>query len=512
MNLHKRGFSLFVLLALAGACRTAPPAEAPPADEEPPSLAVTIWSERSELFMEYPPLVAGAEARFAIHLTDLSNFQPLREGKVVVRFEGDTIQRFEVDAPSTPGIFGVDVKVPAARRYQMAVEVHHPQFRDEHRVGAVTVYADQAAALAAVPADDEGATAFLKEQQWTLDFATMRVDEGARREVVSVPATIEPRVGGSAEVRAPSAGRLATGGGRAIGTAVSRNATLVELIVRNERLGEAPVLRLELLQAQAALRVAQEDRARVERLANAGAIPQRRLTEARASEETAAARVKIAQEQLQHLELSRTGQGSGDPGERVAVRAPISGIIAESSATPGATVEEGQLLYRIVALDRVHVVGAVPEQHLARLENSTSAEIDVPGLATPLTTTRLVSIGRVVDPQKRSVPITFELAKPPASVAVGQGVTLRLITAPKSNEIAIPVDAVIDDGGQPIVFVQAGGESFERRPVRVGGAREGGFVQIVSGVEAGERIVTRGAHLVRLAALSPQTPGHGHVH
>lgn len=512
MSVVTRRFSLLLFLGLLSACRSASPTEVPAAEQEPPSLAVTVWSERSELFMEYPPLVTGEDARFAIHLTDLSNFQPLREGKVVVRFEGDTIQRFEVDGPSTPGIFGVDVKVPAARRYQMTVEVHHPRFRDEHPVGPVTVYADKASALAAVPTDEEGATAFLKEQQWTLDFATARVDEGARREVVSVPATIEPRVGGSAEVRAPSAGRIATAGGRAIGTPVSRGSTLAELIVRNERLGEAPVLRLELSQAEAALRLAQEDLARVERLATAGAIPQRRLAEARAAQESAAARVKIAQEQLQHLELSRTGQGRGDPSERVVVRAPISGVIAESNATPGSTVEEGQLLYRIVALDRVHVVGAVPEQHLARLENSTSAEIDVPGLATPLTTTRLVSIGRVVDPQKRSVPITFELAKPPASVAVGQGVTLRLITAPKANEVAIPADAVIDDGGQPIVFVQAGGESFERRPVRVGGAREGGFVQIVSGLEAGERIVTRGAHLVRLAALSPQTPGHGHVH
>jgi multidrug efflux pump subunit AcrA (membrane-fusion protein) len=160
----------------------------------------------------------------------------------------------------------------------------------------------------------------------------------------------------------------------------------------------------------------------------------------------------------------------------------------------------------------VHVVGDVPEQHLARLENSSGAEIVVPGLETPLKATRLVSVGRVVDPQKRSVPITFELAKPPLAVAVGQGVTLRLITTPAGPEVSIPADAVVDDGGQTIVFVQTGGESFERRPVKVGGSREGGFVQIVNGVQAGERIVTRGSHLVRLAALSPQTPGHGHVH
>jgi membrane fusion protein, heavy metal efflux system len=109
------------------------------------------------------------------------------------------------------------------------------------------------------------------------------------------------------------------------------------------------------------------------------------------------------------------------------------------------------------------------------------------------------------------VPIVFELDDPPPAVAIGQAVTLRLIT-PSAEGVSIPRAALVDDAGQPIVFVQVGGESFERRPVRVGSPREGGYVHIAAGLEPGERIVTRGAHLVRLAALSPQTPGHGHVH
>jgi cobalt-zinc-cadmium efflux system membrane fusion protein len=511
MTMIEKALLLLVLASVVAGCRSAAPPEAT-SEQEPAAVAVTIWSERTELFMEYPPLVAGADAAFHIHLTDLSNFQPLREGRVVVRFEGDTIERFEVEAPSTPGIFNVSLKAPAARRYQVAVELHSANLKDELRVGPVTVYPDQQSALASITTEDEGATSFLKEQQWTLDFATVRVDATARRQVVAVPATIEPRVGGSAEVRAPVAGRLAGGGGHASGTTVARGTVLAEILVRNERLGEAPVLRLELAEAQTAHRLAEEDLARVERLATAGAVPQRRLTESRAALEMATARRQIAEEQFRHLELSRTGQGTGDAGERVVIRAPLAGVIAESSVTLGATVEEGQQLYRIVALDRVYVVGAVPEQHLARITGTTEAEVEVPGLPAPLRTTRLVSVGRVVDPERRSVPITFEIANPPSAIAVGQGVGLRLIATAAAPEVAVPADAVVDDGGQTIVFVQTGGESFERRPVRVGGPREGGFLQIAGGLEAGERVVTRGAHLVRLAALSPQTPGHGHVH
>jgi multidrug efflux pump subunit AcrA (membrane-fusion protein) len=69
----------------------------------------------------------------------------------------------------------------------------------------------------------------------------------------------------------------------------------------------------------------------------------------------------------------------------------------------------------------------------------------------------------------------------------------------------------VDDGGRPVVFVQAAGETFLRRPVRLG-IREGGYVQVLEGVSRGERVVARGAHLIRLAAMSGQVPAHGHVH
>ncbi|MDP1569277.1 MAG: efflux RND transporter periplasmic adaptor subunit [Vicinamibacterales bacterium] len=500
---------VIALIGALAACGSAPPPA--PVVEEPPAIAVTLWSPRTELFVEFPPLVAGAEARFAIHLTDLEDFAPLREGRVVVRFEGEAITQFEVDGPSTPGIFGVDVTVPAARRYQMAIEVHAPGLTDEHRVGAVTVYPTLDEAVAAIEESEEGATAFLKEQQWTLEFATMQVDERARREVIVVPATIEPRTGGSADVRAMAAGRIARGGDRAVGTRVGRGEALAELVVRNERVGESPILRLELSNAEAELRLAEQTLARTESLATAGAIPARRLDEARVGRDTAAARVQIAEEHLRHLELSRSGEGAGEAGERVVLRAPIAGVIAESFATAGATVEAGEILYRIVTLDRVHVVGAVPEQQLSRVQDAMEAEIVVPGLD-PLRTSRRVSVGRVVDRQARSVPVVFVLDDPPAAVAIGQTVSLRLIGPDAAGGVTIPASAVVDDAGQPIVFVQTGGERFERRPVRLGSAREGGYVQIVSGLDAGERIVSRGAHLVRLAALSPQTPGHGHVH
>jgi multidrug efflux pump subunit AcrA (membrane-fusion protein) len=62
-----------------------------------------------------------------------------------------------------------------------------------------------------------------------------------------------------------------------------------------------------------------------------------------------------------------------------------------------------------------------------------------------------------------------------------------------------------------VAYVMLGGESFERRVVRLG-IRDGDYVQVIEGVEPGERVVTVNAYLVRLAGASPEAAGHGHAH
>ena len=124
---------------------------------------------------------------------------------------------------------------------------------------------------------------------------------------------------------------------------------------------------------------------------------------------------------------------------------------------------------------------------------------------------QLVSLGRVLEPQSRTLPITFAVDQGLLGAAVGQSVFLHLLLDQTAPAPVVPASAIVDDAGRPIVFVQVEGEAFERRPVTLG-SREGERVQVLSGVKPGEHIVTKGAYLVRLASLSTSVPAHGHVH
>jgi RND family efflux transporter MFP subunit len=478
------------------------------------TLSVTRWTDRTELFAEYPPLVVKDTSRFAIHLTRLDTFKPLTDGRVEVHLRdgSNPPEVFFVDTPSRPGIFGVDVTPARAGAREMSIVLRSRGLADEHRVGAVMVHPDPATARAA-SADaggDAGGISFLKEQQWSLDFGTAVVREQAVRESIRVPARIEARTDGAADVAAPIDGRLTVVRNLPPGAAVANGQELARLLAQPAVPGNLPELQRTRAAAETDLALAVRDRERAERLTKAGAAPERRLDEARAAEAQARARVTAAAASLEQYDAARAGGSAGDEGLFV-IRTPVSGVIAARNAAAGANITAGTVLFRVVDAADVHVVGQVPEADVARVRAVSAAEIEVADGQPRVALGRPASVGKVLDAQTRTLPITFALDNRALGLVVGQSVFLHLLMGQTPPGPVVPAAAVVDDAGRPIVFVQREGETFERRAVTLG-PRTGDLVQVVDGVTAGERVVTKGAYLVRLAALSTTVPAHGHVH
>jgi RND family efflux transporter MFP subunit len=495
----------------AGCNRSAVPVAAP---EGPEPLSVTQWTDKTELFAEYPALVVGSTSRFAIHLTRLDTFKAITDSNVEVRLEGASAppEVFRVDAPSRPGIFGVDVTPAHAGKRDLVIVLRAAGLNDEHRVGAVDVHPNAAelARFAAPAAEETPGISFLKEQQWSLDFGTTLVTEQAVRESIRVPARLEPRPGGAADVVAPIDGRLTGVVDVALGATVSRGQELARLLPPPSAPADLPQLQRAHSDAQSALALATRDRERAERLTTAGAAPGKRLDEARTAEEQAQARLAAAQASLAQYHAARAGEATDAEGLFV-VRAPVTGVIAQRDAATGANVTAGTVLFRVVDAAQVHVVGQVPEAEAARARLARTAEIETTGQPDRIPVGRLVNVGKVLDPQSRTLPITFAFDNRTLGLPVGHAGFLHLLMDSTAPRPVVPSAAIVDDAGRPIVFVQRAGETFERRAVTLG-PRSGDLVQITEGVRTGDRVVTKGAYLVRLASLSTSVPAHGHVH
>ncbi len=506
--------ALALALALASCRQNSPTEAAAPAKagkEEPHKEAVTHWTAKTELFLEYPTLVAGSNSRFAVHFTSLETFKPQKIGKVdvVLKGSGGVEEVFTATAPSRPGIFGVTVQPKQPGKYQMSIVLSAPDVLDRHDLGEVQVYADAKAAEHQHEAAKEETMPFLKEQQWALDFATELVRERPAREVMRVPAEISSRPGGEADVTVPFSGLLATSSLPAIGSAVEKGQVLATIVPPVGNPSEVPAIELAKAEAEAALELARKERQRAERLLSAGAGPARKVDEARFAEQTAEARVTAADARLRQYQAGR--EAAGEQFKPFLIRAPIGGLITESHAPSGSNVEGGMKLFKIVDADTVYVSAIVAEGELSRIAQFREAELELPGRDTTQKLNRLISVARSVDPNTRTFRVIYETSNQGRLLAINQTVYARLLGPAGKSQPAVPVSAVVDDGGRPVVFVQLEGEAFTRHPVKLG-LVEGSYVQVAEGIRPGDRVVSRGAYLIRLSAMSSQIPAHGHVH
>ncbi len=505
--------TILSLMLLNEACQKRGPEQATvTAEPELEVESVTHWTEKTELFVEYPPLEEGVASRFAVHLTRMSDFKSVSRGVVEVRLTraGGQAEVFRVEAPGRPGIFGVEVKPKARGEVRMAIVWISDGREDVHDLGGVSVAA-RGTPRKATPGGEEEEITFLKEQQWILDFSTVVATERALQGSIRVPAEVMARSGGDAEVATPFDGRVVFDRAPIVGMSIEAGQILASLVLPTNAAGDLPTLELAKAESAQSLELASRDRMRAERLTAAGAVPARRLEEARTLEANLAARLRAAEARLAQYESSRTADDGPLGGKRFAVRAPIGGILEAIKTAPGANVKAGEALFRIVDLDEVFVAAIVPESEFPRVATLSGAELEIPGVEQVMRLTKLVRVGRVVDAVSRTFPVIYALNNRDRRVAINQTVYVRLLFAPGKTGPVLPESALVDDGGRPIVFVQSGGESFVRRSVTAGN-RAGGMVEILAGVARGERVVSRGAHLIRLAAMSSQIPTHGHVH
>jgi cobalt-zinc-cadmium efflux system membrane fusion protein len=508
-------FVMMVAAAIAaGGCRK----QAAAPEHETPTLDVTSWTDKSELFMEYPPLVAGQSARFAVHLTKLADFKALNEGKPSVAFTpeaGGAATVFAGTAPLRPGAFRVEGVPPAAGRYHWVLTVEAPSLTDRHDLGVVTIFADEKTAFAEAekqPAGDAAAISYLKEQQWTNEFATSPVREVELRSSIKVPASIEPLTGGEAVIAAPAAGRFAAASLPAIGTTVRAGQVLGRLEPRLSANEDRATLAGEVAQAQVAVEAARAEVARAERLLAERAVPARRVEDARRALATAEARLQAAQARLQQRDETLRGSGGAGSGNAFSLRAPIAGRIVEVMATLGASYEEGAPLFRIVRTDRVELRAQIPAADAAAVRAVAELALEIPGRPDPVSLkAEHMHDSGVIDEKTGALPVQFQVANPGGQLLVGQHATAVLYRRDRTRVPAINKQALLTEAGRPYVWVQSGGEEFVRRYIEIA-TRDGDWVGVKSGLKAGDRVVIRGAYEVQLAAASKGLPAEGHVH
>ena len=123
---------------------------------------------------------------------------------------------------------------------------------------------------------------------------------------------------------------------------------------------------------------------------------------------------------------------------------------------------------------------------------------------------KLLSFGKTSGDNSFYVPVTFEFDNK-GEVIPGSFVEVYLLSSELENVISLPRTALTEEHCIFFVYLQQDEEGYKKHEVTLG-AYNGKSVQLLTGVKAGDRVVTEGAYQVRLASASNAIPAHSHEH
>ena len=183
-----------------------------------------------------------------------------------------------------------------------------------------------------------------------------------------------------------------------------------------------------------------------------------------------------------------------------ALRAPYDGVVAQRLVDVGQNVVPNSPVIRFQNVNDVDIVVDVPEGFVASSLRSSAiqqgvAELGIaPGQQFPV---RVKEIAQIADPRTQVFEVRFAMKAPPRITAL-PGMTANVTITIRGNErpgnlVVVPISAVSkQDTGEQVVWILGADQTVHRRIVKLG-APTGNQIEIISGLQSGDRIVVAGA-------------------
>jgi len=495
----------YILLALAGlvlSCQngsTSIEEDAETNSMETPRIDYTIWSENTELFVEFPVLIVGEQSRFAAHFTVLNKHQSVDEGTVTVSLvQGTKGVRQKVDAPSSPGIFSPVIEPVISGNSKLIFELKTNQYTDTLVLENVMVYGSIVEAIKDIT--DEAPVekiSFLKEQAWKMEFQTAKVKRQDVFESIPTTGIWRSPLGNNKGLIATSSGTVDYyKNNLTIGTRVNTGELL--LTIKSDGLSTNN-LNSEIKKSKINYEQASLEYERKKELYNDKVI-------AKAEYEIVEQKYLIAKENYNRLSNNFSNGGKK-------VKVPFNGFVKSIKYNNGDFVEEGDVLMTIADEEFRILEVQVSSQYAGKLDDIRNVyyKTDQEHWANILDNDNsILSVNRVISDEHPMMSV-FVSIKENISFPEGGFSEVNLIVGNPSTGVVIPKSALLESYGKYSVIVQLSGESFESRNVTIG-PKNGNLIEITSGLSENEMIVTKGAYQVKMVSMSGQAPAHGHAH
>lgn len=193
----------------------------------------------------------------------------------------------------------------------------------------------------------------------------------------------------------------------------------------------------------------------------------------------------------------RRSQGDAASSSRTTVRAPFGGVVTAADVAPGETVDTESDLFTVADLSTVWVIGDVYQKDIAVVRPGQPVQVATESYPGETFTGRITYVSDMLEPNTRTVKVRCEVPNRDGRLKLQMFVTIGIpTTAVRQETLVVPVAAVQQIDDDTVVFVQTGADTFEKRVIEVG-AGAGGWVPVLAGLKAGERVVVEGAFMLK---------------
>lgn len=465
-----------------------------------PSVDYTIWTDKTELFVEFPAIVVGETSRFAAHFTILDGHQPVKEGSATVSLiKGTKGIRHSVESPSSPGIFTPSLQPMEAGVYTLLFDLKTPSYSDTIVLKNIPVFATTGEAEEALgdKEPDGNSITFLKEQAWKMEFQTAPVIQKEIYQTITTSGVWKVAPSDYKALVAPAAGQISfSSGSLTAGSSVRKGQILMTISSAGMTSNN---LDAEIQKARADYEQARSEYDRKRELYESKIV-------SKAEFERVEQKYLVAKTKYETLSRGYTTAGKQ-------ISAPMDGFIKSINVVNGAFANQGDILATVAGHKSSLLEVRVSPGFSRELENIHDLWYQPKfGHWSSLTETngKILSVSQEVEKAQPLLSVFAEVNEL-VSMPKGSFTEAQLAVGLATKCLVIPSSSLLEDYGNFSVIVQLSGESFERRNVQIG-KRNGNQVEIVSGLSIGEVVVTKGGYQVKMASMSGQAPVHGHSH
>lgn len=457
-------------------------------------LSYTIFTDSVELFVEFRPFIVNQETSFAAHLNDLVNFKPFTEGSLQVDlFNEKNRLSDKVDSPSDPGIFRPVITPAEPGTYSLSFMFNNNGIKDTITISSVTVYSD----LKDIPVTEEAAgneIVYLKEQAWKTTFATEEVTGKPFHSVITTAARVKAQPSGSAVVNASAAGQVTLF--RVAGESVRKG----ELIGSISGGSLENNLSVKLNEYRTALDKSKADYERTRPLRAGKAVSEKDFLEIV---------MRYRQDSMRYYQFADKLSDN-----RLRLISPVNGIMSNILVNNGSFVESGTAVAEITGKADLIIEAYVNQSDHGLVEGIFDANFKDPSGSKIYKLSdlrgKVRSANAFLSDELTRIPVSFNVTND-GSLVPGMFLEAFLHTNPEENAIVVPHSALLEEQGKYFVYIELGGESFEKREVRISG-NDGLTIGVSEGLAPGERVVTKGIQQIRLSSMAGGLPLHGHTH